>query len=157
MAFADNLKKLDALRLQQQAKATVQFNGRLSFTLEACKAMELSEDKSIIIFEAENGDLGATISVSGDPEAFTLKKCGPYFYIALRNYLKQSGIDYKRQKIIYDISELDEKIEGRTLFKFERRVLPREATEIQPAGEVEDEDDEAPHAMEPKGANIARK
>ena len=132
MAFADNLKKLDALRLQQQVKATVQYNGRLSFTLEAGKTMGLSEEKSIIIFEAQNGDLGATISAKGDPEAFVLKKCGPYFYLALHNYLKQAGIDYKRQKIIYDISPLDEKIEGRTLFKFERRFIhdPKSGTTL---------------------------
>ena len=37
MGFADNLKKLDAQRLQQSVKATVQFNGRLSFTIEAGK------------------------------------------------------------------------------------------------------------------------
>ena len=142
MGFADNLRKLDALRLQQSVKATVQFNGRLSFTLEAGKTMGLSEEKSLIFFESDSGDLGATISEKGDPEAFVLKKCGPYYYIAFRNYLKQAGIDYKRQKIIYDISQLDEKLEGRTLFKFERRILPRDPKDIQPSEQVEDDDDE---------------
>ena len=57
MAFADSLKKLNAQRLQQSVKATVQSNGRLTFTVEATKVMDLSDEKSLIIFEAANGDL----------------------------------------------------------------------------------------------------
>ena len=105
MAFADRLKKLDAHRLQQSVKATVQANGRLTFTVEATKEMALSEEKSLVIFEADGGDLGAIISHKGDPEAFVLKKCGQYFYVAFKNYLQQAGIDYKGQRIIYDITE----------------------------------------------------
>lgn len=130
MAFADSLKKLNAQRLQQSVKATVQSNGRLTFTVEATKVMELSDEKSLIIFEAENGDLGATISHKGDPDAFELKKCGLYFYVAFKNYLQQAGIDYKGQRIIYDITELDEKLDERTLYKFERRVLPKSPEQL---------------------------
>lgn len=125
MAFADRLKKLDAHRLQQSVKATIQSNGRLTFTVEATKEMGLSEEKSLVIFEADGGDLGAVISVKDDPEAFVLKKCGLYYYVAFKNYLQQAGIDYKGQRIIYDITELDEKIEGKTLYQFARRVLPK--------------------------------
>lgn len=130
MAFADTLKKLNAQRLQQSVKATVQSNGRLTFTVEATKVMDLSDEKSLIIFEAENGDLGATISHKGDPDAFELKKCGLYFYVAFKNYLQQAGIDYKGQRIIYDITELDEKLDERTLYKFERRVLPKSPEQL---------------------------
>ena len=156
MGFGETLKKLDALRLQQSVKATVQYNGRLSFTLEAAKMMGLSEEKSLIVFEAENGDLGATISEKGDPEAFVLKKNGPYFYIAFVNYLRRAKLDYRKDKIIYDIMELDEKLEGRTLYKFERRILLRDPKDIQPAEQIDEDDDEtqtAPAAQ--AGANIS--
>lgn len=135
MGFADKLKKLDAHRLQQSVKATVQSNGRLTFTVEATKEMGLSEEKSLIIFEADGGDLGAVISHKGDPDAFILKRCGLYFYVAFKNYLQQAGIDYKGQRIIYDITELDEKIDGKTLYQFARRVLPK-APEQLPISEV---------------------
>ena len=125
MAFADRLKKLDAHRLQQTVRATVQSNGRLTFSVEATKEMGLSEDKSLVIFEADGGDLGAVISVKNDPEAFVLKRCGLYYYVAFKNYLQQAGIDYKGQRIMYDVTELDEKIDGKTLYKFSRRVLPK--------------------------------
>ena len=126
MAFKDKLKKiLDAQRLQQSVRATVQQNGRLTFSTPASTVMGLSENKSLVIFEAEDGDLGAVISIKGDPDAFVLKRCGKYFYVAFKNYLKQAGIDYKSQRLIYDITELDEKIGEKTLYQFARRVLPK--------------------------------
>lgn len=137
MSFADKLKKLDAHRLQQSVKATVQSNGRLTFTVEATKKMGLSAERSLIVFEAENGDLGATISQQGDPDAFELKKCGQYFYVAFKNYLQQAGIEYKSQRIIYDITELDEKLDGRVLYKFERRIIPRLPEQAPTAAAVE--------------------
>ena len=36
-------------------------------------------------------------------------------------------MDYKNQRVVYDITELDEEYKGRTLYKFERRLLPKNA------------------------------
>ncbi len=124
MGFAEKLRKLDAQRLQKFARATVQSSGRLVFSTEAIKFLDLSEDKSIVLFDTEEGDLGATIAPKGVIDGFVLKCNGPYFYISLRWYLKQVGIDYSQQKIVFDISDTGEKMEGRTLYRFERRVLP---------------------------------
>jgi len=146
MSFADKLKKLDAQRLQMTAKATVQNNGRLSFSVEAVKLMHLDEEKSIIIFSADNGDLGATISTKGDPDAFALKKAGVYYYVAFRVYLQQMGIDYKNRRIVYEITELDEQLDGRTLYKLERRVLPKDPTELEISDPTDDEEDAAQSA-----------
>ena len=127
MNFGATLTRLDAARLQQTARATIQSNGRLSLSVEAGRLMDLTENASLIVFSAENGDLGATVSAKGDPQAFELKKAGAYFYISFKNYLQEMGINYKTQRILYDITQLDEKLDGRTLFRFARRVLPREA------------------------------
>ena len=130
MNFAANLKMLDAERLQQTAKATIQSNGRLSLTVEAGSLMHLSDDKSIVIFAAENGDLGAIVSHKGDRRAFELKKAGAYFYITFKTYLQEMGIDYKNRRIVYDIIATDEKIDGKVLYRFSRRVLPKESKEL---------------------------
>ena len=130
MNFAANLKMLDAERLQQTAKATIQSNGRLSLTVEAGRLMHLSDDKSIVIFAAENGDLGAIVSHKGDRRAFELKKAGAYFYITFKTYLQEMGIDYKSRRIVYDIIATDEKIDGQVLYRFSRRVLPKESKEL---------------------------
>lgn len=123
-SFVAGLKRLDAERLQQSARAAIQANGRLSLTVEAGRLMHLDDDKSIIIFAAANGDLGAVVSNKGDKSAFELKKAGAYYYLTFKNYLQEQGIDYKHQRIVYDISELGEKFEGRTIYRFARRVLP---------------------------------
>ena len=130
MNFASNLKMLDAERLQQTAKATIQSNGRLSLTVEAGRLMHLSDNKSIVIFAAENGDLGAIVSHKGDRRAFELKKAGAYFYITFKTYLQEMGIDYKNRRIVYDIIATDEKIDGQVLYRFSRRVLPKESKEL---------------------------
>ena len=86
-SFLSKLKQLDAQRLQKSMKAIVQDNGMLVFAMDAVREMRLSEEKSIIILAAEDGDLGAVVSERGDPEAFVLKKCGACFGILLKNYL----------------------------------------------------------------------
>lgn len=143
-SFLSQLKQLDAQRLQKSVKATVQNSGRLTFAMDAVNDMKLTEDKSIIILAAENGDLGAVISEKGDPEAFALKKCGAYFYVSFKNYLQQAGVDYKSQRIIYDITELDEKYKGRTLYKFERRILQKGDKDEPDPTETAEERQEAP-------------
>ena len=122
--LVEALKPLNAKRLQKSVKATVQSTGRLTFAMDAVKDMALSEEKSIIIFNgpgSEKGDLYAVLSEKGDANAFVLKRCGAYFYITFKNYLQQSGVDYKNNTIVYDITELDEKYEGKSLYKFECR------------------------------------
>lgn len=128
--FVAGMKRLDAERLQQSAKAAIQSNGRLSLTVEAGRLMHLSDDRSIVIFATANGDLGAIVSHKGDKQAFDLKKAGAYYYLTFKNYLQEQGIDYKNQRIMYDITELEEKFEGKTVYRFARRVLPKEAKEL---------------------------
>ena len=61
--FVAGLKRLDAERLQQSAKAAIQSNGRLSLTVEAGRLMHLADDKSIIIFGENESSNGIQVSV----------------------------------------------------------------------------------------------
>lgn len=147
--FLSILKPLDAQRLQKSVKATVQNSGRLTFAMDAVKDMKLDETKSIIILAANDnsGNLGAAISEKGDPEAFALKKCGAYFYVSFKNYLQQAGIDYKNQRVIYDITELDEQYKGKTLYKFERRIIAKGSKDdLEAEVETQDTTPDAPES-----------
>ena len=59
-----------------------------------------------------------------------MKKAGAYFYITFKTYLQEMGIDYKNRRIVYDIIATDEKIDGQVLYRFSRRVLPKESKEL---------------------------
>ena len=80
MNFGATLTRLDAARLQQTARATIQSNGRLSLSVEAGRLMDLTENASLIVFSAENGDLGATVSAKGKVKAEGRGKCVIYIY-----------------------------------------------------------------------------
>ena len=124
--FVASLKMLDAGRLQKTARAIVQGNGRLSLTVEAGRIMGLDTSKSLVLYASEDsGDLGATVSHKGDTKGFELKKVGTYHYISFKNYLREMAIDYKSQRIVYDITKLAENIDGRPLFRFARRILAK--------------------------------
>lgn len=123
MAFADKLKILDGERLSIQTKATVQSSGRLNFMAETSEMMGITENSTVILFSAGERDLGAIVVPGADRRGFKAKKSGPYYYISLKNYLEENGIQYKTTRIVYDITRLDEEYEGHTLFKMARRDI----------------------------------
>lgn len=126
MAFADELKKLDASSLQRLARAKVDPHGRLVFSAEAIRDMGLTVDNSIVLFEARDGNLGATVAGKEAKGGFILKSNGPYLYVTFRWYLKLIGLDYKKQRIAYRVLKTDEEMEGRTLWKLERMIIKKE-------------------------------
>ena len=129
MSFINVAQMLDAKRLSKVAKATVQQQGRLGFSADAQRLMELENGKSIIFFEATDGDLGAVVTLQADERGFALRKSGPYYYLRMKNYFDERQIDYRKKRVIYDIAELNETFEEMKVFKFSRRILERGSTE----------------------------
>ena len=124
MAFSDNLEMLDGERLSKTAKATVQSTGRLNFTPETATMMNITAESTIVLFKAGERDLGAIVKPGEDRRGFKVKKTGPYFYIQLKNYLEENGIDYRgSMTIVYDITRLNEVYEDLPLFKMIRREI----------------------------------
>jgi len=127
MAFSDKIEILDGERLSLTTKATVQSTGRLNFTPETASVMGIGPDSTIILFKAGERDLGAVVKPGEDRRGFKVKKTGPYFYIQLKNYLEEQGIDYKgKTRIVFDITKLDEEYESLPLFKMIRRDITHE-------------------------------
>lgn len=124
MAFSDNIRMLDGERLSLSAKATVQSTGRLNFTPETASMMGITAESTVVLFSAGDRDLGAIVKPGADSRGFKVKKTGPYFYIQLKNYFDEKGIDYKGSTtIIYDITKLEETFEDLPLFKMVRRDI----------------------------------
>ena len=137
MAFSDNLQILDGERLSKTAKATVQSTGRLNFTPETAAMMNITAESTVVLFKAGERDLGAIVKPGEDRRGFKVRRTGPYFYIQLRNYLEENGIDYKgRTTVVYDITRLDEIYEELPLFKMVRRDIVHDPKVQQPPESV---------------------
>ena len=137
MGFADSLEVLDGERLSLTTKATVQSTGRLNFTPETASTMGITIDSTIVLFKAGERDLGAIVKPGEDKRGFKVKKTGPYFYIQLKNYLEERGIDYKGStRIVYDITQVEEKLEGLPLFKMIRRDIAHDPRVLNPPESV---------------------
>ena len=110
-------------RLTKMTRASVQKNGRLNFPPEAARQMNLSLDESLLICPMGEKDLAVTLVGKDDPRGFVLKKTGPYFYVPFKSLMNECGIDFVNQTVVYDIIELNEKHDGKPVFKFNRRII----------------------------------
>ena len=120
-------KAYDGKRLTKMTRASVQRNGRLNFPPEAARQLNLSLEQSLLICPMGEKDLAVTMVAKDDPRGFTLKKTGPYFYVPFKSLMNECGIDFVKDTVVYDIIELNEKHEGRPVFKFNRRIITHAA------------------------------
>ena len=123
-------------RLTKMTRASVQKNGRLNFPPEAARQMGLTLEQSLLICPMGQKDLAVTLVEKDDPRGFTLKKTGPYFYVPFKSLMNECGIDFVNQTVVYDIIELNEKHEGKPVFKFNRRIITHDVAAEPVADEV---------------------
>lgn len=113
--------------MRGKVKCAVHQNGKLGFSQAAIKMLGIDNSyyaKIGINEEDANDDsLYMLLSQQGDEESFKINKAGNYFYLNTRNLFDELRIDYKENKIIYDIEEITH--EGRTLYKLNMRIIER--------------------------------
>lgn len=104
-------------------KATVHKTGKLGFSSGASKFMDIenvnffniglnkanADDKSLYLVSAKNET----------DKSFKVVKAGDYYYIFIKNILRELKVDYKNESVIYDIEEIANN--GQQLFKLTRR------------------------------------
>jgi hypothetical protein len=117
----------DVGSLERNLKATTHKSGKLGFTIEAAKKLELEAGKGLRIgFNTKNEDdksLYVIVFPEGVDNTFRVNKAGLYYYVNTKPLFDKLGIEYKKSTVIYDISE--EKYNGGRLFKFTRREVPK--------------------------------
>lgn len=93
-------------------KATVHKTGKLGFSSGAAKLLDLeniryfnigknkanSEDESLYLVPIEDES----------DKSFKVVKAGDYFYVFIKNIMREMKIDYKNESVIFDIEELSE-------------------------------------------------
>lgn len=104
-------------------KATVHKTGKLGFNSGATKYMKLDQAEffNIGFNRADESDesLYLVPVESQSEKTYRLVKAGQYYYLHIKNILRERRIDYKNETVIYDIEEIEQN--GRRFYKLARR------------------------------------
>lgn len=109
--------------LDKNLKATAHRTGKLGFSIDAARKLELSVDKTagIAINDDDRNDQNLYVAIYDGKRdtAFKISKAGDYYYINAKSLFERLEIDYTKDSIVYDISETI--INDQKIFKFRRR------------------------------------
>lgn len=121
------LEFFNAEEIQGNAKCTIHKSGKLGFSMDAIEMLGLGENKSVRIAKGEDyedtGNLYIKVCTENERGAFTVSKAGDYYYLNAKNLFNKLGLNYQKEKIIYDIVEIE--IENETYYKLVRRIKER--------------------------------
>jgi hypothetical protein len=105
-------------------KATIHQSGKLGFSQAAIEKLGLNQNSYVMIgtSKGQKDDRYIYLKIAKESDEMTLKvnKAGQYYYLNTKDFFNETGIDYKRKNIIYDIIELSE--ESEKVYK----LIPRE-------------------------------
>ncbi len=105
-------------------KATVHKTGKLGFNSGASKFMKLDTVKffSIGINKANEEDKNLYLVPITEPteKSFKLIKAGDYYYLYIKNILRELKIEYKNETVIFEIEQVEQN--DRMFYKLERRI-----------------------------------
>lgn len=104
-------------------KATVHKTGKLGFSSGASKFMELDKIKYFNIGtnknDEEDNNLYLVPIEKETDKSFKVVKAGDYYYITIKNILRDLKIEYKNETVIFDIDELEMK--NNKIYKMTKR------------------------------------
>lgn len=125
------IKFFNPNNLDKNLKATAHKTGKLGFTVDAAKKLQLSVERSAGIGINEDDETDKTlyvvIYVDKQEGAFNISKAGKYFYINTKALFESLKIDYQKDYVVYDITE--EVIDNQKVFKFKRREKAKKNNE----------------------------
>lgn len=105
-------------------KATVHKSGKLGFSSGAMKKLKLDENRYFRIAtnaaDPEDENIYLVEANEGEDDVFKANKAGKYYYIRIKHILDELDIDYKDDRVIYDIKR-EETEDGTTYYKLTRR------------------------------------
>lgn len=122
-------KELDffnAEEITSNAKCTIHKSGKLGFSMDAIKLMEIDKSNSISIAKGpdfnETGNLYAVVNRNETDGAFKIIKAGAYYYLNTKSLFNQLEYPFQHERIMFDVVQINSE-EGNKLFKLTRRAL----------------------------------
>lgn len=105
-------------------KATIQASGRLGFTEETAKSLDLPSVKyAKFAQDDEKGVLYLIIINEGSEDAFPIRESSGYFYVPAKLMFDMLGFDYENNNIMFDLirqSSLDNDLMGQVYLMKQR-------------------------------------
>ena len=121
------LKFIKSEDIDKNVKCAIHKTGKLGFSSNAIDKLSLSTDKTISIAineeDKEDENFYMVVNESQQESSFKLSKAGNYFYVNTKALFDSLGIDYRNEKIIYDI--VDFEYEGTNMYKLIKRVIKK--------------------------------
>lgn len=99
-------------QLEKPHRLAVHKSGKLGFSAEAAKALNLSQGKSISI--GTNGDdpsderLYMVLHESVEPGAFKVAKAGDYYYLPIKLLLDSLNVPYRVEGVAYQMEKIED-------------------------------------------------
>jgi hypothetical protein len=124
------IKVLSAKKFAITLKATIQASGRLGFTADTAKALDLQSGKfAKFAQDDENNSLYLIIINEGNEDAFSVRESSGYYYVPTKVMFDTLGFKYENGNIIFDLirkPSLDDDLQGQVYCMKQRPTKNRE-------------------------------
>lgn len=119
---------ISAKRFATKLKATIQRSGRLGFTEETAKYMNLADGKfAKFAQDDESGILYLIITNKRNEDSFDIRSSSGYYFVPAKMMFDSLGVDYEKNVVMFDLvrkPSLDETLEGQ-VFLMKSRTSKR--------------------------------
>ena len=116
---------ISAKRFATKLKATIQRSGRLGFTEETARYMNLADEKfAKFAQDDESGTLYLIIIDKSNEDSFDIRSSSGYYFVPAKMMFDSLGMDYEQNVIMFDLvrkPSLDETLEGQ-VFLMKTRI-----------------------------------
>lgn len=119
------IKFYSAKHYSTKLKVTIQATGKLGFSDDTAKELELSTHSYIMLGadESESDVMYLVVLQKTNDDAFKVCKAGDYFYLPTTVLFLSLGYDFRNKTIIFDLTrakEFDEEFGGK-VYKLNKR------------------------------------
>lgn len=127
------LQILSAKKYGIRLKATIQGTGKLGFTAETAKILQLSPESYIkIAYDGEQTDtLYLIVCNNPDEDGFKVSYVSKYYSLPTTLLFRELGFDYINNTVMFDlvhVPALDEEADG-TVYRMDKRTKPKNKKE----------------------------
>lgn len=119
---------ISAKKFATKLKATIQRSGRLGFTEETARYMNLADGKfAKFAQDDEKGTLYLIIIDKRNEDSFDIRSSSGYYFVPAKMMFDSLGVDYEKNVVMFDLvrkPSLDETLEGQ-VFLMKSRITKR--------------------------------